>query len=123
MKFTNHGSGARLKPGVYPVALEDIEETTGEFGDRLIWKFETQHDEKVSIWVYTSTSFNGPRSKAKKLVEGMLGKTIQVGETIDTDELIGMVCRALVTVQTRDDGSTRNVIEQLFPKDDADVPF
>lgn len=74
----------------------EIEQKTLDFGDRLNWKFlvtEAQWDE-YKINGSTSMKFTiDPPSKFYEWSVQLLGRTFEVGESIDTDDLLGLPCR------------------------------
>jgi hypothetical protein len=76
--------------------VKDIEYKELSFGPRLNWKFEVIEGEHKG-WTLndgTSPKFSiDPPSKMYEWAVQLLGRTFEVGETIDTDDLIDLPCR------------------------------
>lgn len=77
--------------------VSEIEQTTLDFGDRLNWKFEVTEAgpfQEYKINGSTSLKFTvDPASKFYEWACQLLGRTFDVGEAVDTDDLIGLSCR------------------------------
>jgi hypothetical protein len=104
-----------------------IDEKTGNYGPYWIWSFQL---EKTGGYVsyLTSTNFSS-NSKARKVVEALIGRTEKDGEEVDPDTLFNYPCQLLIEIAELDDGSTVNRIERVLPAessedaDDDHVPF
>lgn len=76
--------------------VESIEMKTLDFGDRLNWKFEILEPQWEGYKVNGSTSLKftiDPPSKFYEWAVQLLGRTFELGESVDTDDLIGLPCR------------------------------
>jgi hypothetical protein len=118
---------APLKAGLYDAFLQAIEEADSSYGSGqyLKWHFtiEVQGRDPVDLTVFSSEKFT-PGAKARKMAEALLNRTIMNGEELEYSALMGKLCRVLVRVDTFDDGSTRNAIDQVLPPESSeDVPF
>jgi hypothetical protein len=75
----------------------EIEEKNLDFGDRLNWKFEITESgpfQEYKINGSTSKKFTiDPPSKFYEWATQLLGRTFDIGESVDTDDLIGLPCR------------------------------
>lgn len=77
--------------------VAEIEKKTLDFGDRLNWKFEITESgpyKEYKINGSTSLKFTiDPPSKFYEWAVQLTGRTFEVGESVDTDDLIGLPCR------------------------------
>lgn len=111
-----------LKPGVYEAVLTGVEERTGQNGDYLQWSFEIAGTHGQVVKRPTSTSF-GPQSNARKFVEAVLGRPLEVGEVIEADDLVGHACQVVIETATLPDGKQVNRVTAVLPAGDGAVPF
>lgn len=114
-----------LRPGTYNAILAGLERR--ENGDRayILWTFEiATKTGSVTVKATSSTSF-GVKAKARVWVEALLGRALEVGESVDTDDLLGQRCLVVVGQRQRDDGTTVNTIEHVLPapSDESEEPF
>lgn len=77
--------------------VSEIEQKTLDFGDRLNWKFEITEEgpfKEYKINGSTSMKFTiDPPSKFYEWTVQLLGRSFELGEVVDTDDLIGLPCR------------------------------
>lgn len=76
--------------------VAEIEQKTLDFGERLNWKFEVTEAQWEGYKINGSTSMKftiDPPSKFYEWAVQLLGRTFELGENIDTDDLIGLQCR------------------------------
>jgi hypothetical protein len=116
MKFV--ASGYEVLPaGTYSARLLGVEqaykEQTGAHFLRWKWEATTPEGDLVTVSDLSSLKF-GPKAKARAWVEGMLGRSMAIGEEIDPDDLIDTPCRLVVGVKRGDDGIDRNVIQTIL---------
>lgn len=110
-----------VEPGAYRARLLDIEITegknfdTGEPEDQRKWTFGLLEEgfEGQTLVAYSSMSF-GPKSKARKWVEGLLGRKIEAGDKVDLPELKQAECDLGVVNKETDRGSFAK-IETVMP--------
>ena len=79
--------------------VKAIELKSWDWGDRLNWKFEITDGEYKGMLINDGTSPKlsiDPPSKLYKWATALLGRTLDVGERLDTDDLIGLRCRIVV---------------------------
>lgn len=120
-----------LKPGVYDAVITAIEERDRDGSKYLVWQFEVQHAPGKTTRVRRPTSMSfGPKSLARAFAEAALGRKIQDGESIDTDDLVGHPVQVVITRGTRSDGEPTNKIESVLPApaeeaeaEEAEYPF
>jgi hypothetical protein len=116
-----------LQPGVYPaiVAGVDVKERDGR--TFLVWTFEVRYSDSKTTKVRRPTSMNfGPKSMARAIVEAALNRRIQPGESVDTNDLLGLRVRVVIGRGVRPDGGETNRIEAVLPapvEDEDDVLF
>ena len=102
-----------LPTGEYRVELTAIELSTGQFGDQLKWTFRVL-DKGRNLVAYTGIS-SGPVSKCARWAGALLGRKLQLGETVDFEALVGKTAVAVVVKQRKDDGREFNKVEDLLP--------
>lgn len=115
-----------LKPGVYDAIITAIEVRERDGGRYLVWQFEVKYAGTKTTTVRRPTSMSfGPKSLARAFVEAALGRKVRDGESIDTDDLVGLPVRVVIARATRPDGTETNRVETLLPAEqDADeAPF
>jgi hypothetical protein len=79
-----------LPPGLYVGGLLDIESRDSANGEYRRWSWEIQEGPHAGQKVYANTSTNfGPQAKARQWVENVLGRELEAGEQIGTDDLVG----------------------------------
>jgi hypothetical protein len=108
-----------IDAGTYAAHIDSIElgESTyqGKTSPRLTWSFEL--DEPIEEEVITLKGWTGihpghPKATLTKYLRGLLG---EVPQEVDTDDLIGMPCRVVVTIEIREDKTEKNKILNLLP--------
>jgi hypothetical protein len=118
---------AKLDPGVYPAQLVAIEERSGDRGDYLMWHFAIldQDDPNIEITALSSMKFT-PQAKARQYAQAILNRSIKPGEEVKAAQFQGEFCQLVLSVETLDDGSTVNRVQQILPllrKTEEDVPM
>lgn len=116
-----------IPAGVYPATLTGIEEFVDpQWGPKFRWKFEVRGKKKTATVSQRTSQAFSPKSNARKIVEGLLGRSLAKGESINTDDLIGTECQVIVTVDEKDTGTFNN-IERVMSlnasEDDEESPF
>lgn len=117
MGFGTVSSGGGTMPqmdGTYTLTVLRVEEGgEGQFGPRMRWVFECRDEDgdlvawddgsTFELWQSTGTSL-GPKGKARKWAEAVLGRELVNGESGDkiVAEMIGKTVRALI--QTNESG-------------------
>lgn len=74
----------------------EIEEKEFDWGKRLNWRFLVTEGEHQGLNINDGTSPKFSIDPASKLYEwacALLGRTFELGDKIDTDDLIGLPCR------------------------------
>lgn len=106
------------EPGVYTAKLKELEtaessivdEKTGQKGLYMKWTFELLDDEYTGQTLRANSSMNfGPSAKARKWAEGLLGRKIESGESIEEDDLLGKRADLMVTLKETDRGTFAQV--------------
>jgi hypothetical protein len=135
--------------GTFPAQLVEWSESTGQFGDRIKWTFETnqttESGEPGKLHYFTGLNISA-RSKLGALIMalgGTLPETKEAAEAFDPEQFIGKVCRLRILHEPGSDGTDWSNIKELFPakklqptltatpaggksppkEDDADDPF
>src|SRR5918994_5701135 len=77
-----------LLPGLYVGELLDVESRESTNGQYRRWCWEILEGPYAGQKVYANTSINfGPQAKARLWVENILGRELEAGEQISTDDL------------------------------------
>lgn len=115
--------GMILEPDNYVVTVKDFQDTEGQFGPQILWKFTVAlasspdvpiyNDEgsPYEFWDYTSTKTT-PNAEARKWIRVLLGRDLEEGETPDLDSLIGKRMRTLIVKVDKQAGGFRNKINR-----------
>lgn len=105
-----------LETGEYRVQVTNIEETEGNFGPQLKLTLEviSGEHEGASVWAWCSIK-GGPKSKLTRWCQAM-GIDTSAGVQVNTDDLVGKRCTAVVLVKEKTDGSGEyNAVTELKP--------
>jgi hypothetical protein len=79
-----------LPPGLYAGKLLDIESRESTNGEYRRWGWEILEGPYAGRKVYANTSTNfGPQAKARQWVENILGRELEAGEQVGTEDLVG----------------------------------
>ena len=79
-----------LPPGLYVGKLLDIEARESANGEYRRWCWEILDGPYAGQKVYANSSTNfGPQAKARQWVENVLGRELEAGEHIGTEDLVG----------------------------------
>jgi len=107
--------------GAYPGVIEKIElESGGKYGDQFAWYFVVDHKEtedepfgnlRQKAW---SPTYGTPKNKFTRWSSAALGRDIEAGEEIDTEDLVGKRVMIELTVDEKD-GETRNNVHDVKP--------
>lgn len=98
-----------LEAGTYVAKIARIEAAEGKFGPQLQWDFDLEGGGSIRAWCGASLT---PKSKLFGWVKALLGN---VPDELETDDLVGLPCRLMITVRTRDDGTETNRVETILP--------
>ncbi len=110
-----------LAPGTYDAIITDVAVKERDGRAFLVWTFEVKYANSKTTRVRRPTSLAfGPKSMARAIVEAVLRRKIRDGEQIDTDDLLGLPVRVVITRGTRSDGEETNRIEKVLPAKDED---
>ena len=134
--------GAQYPAKVVNVRLLDknyVDERTGEPVKKVGFTFRLTSDDAhdgQEVRGETSTRFNShPGCKLKTWSEALLGHRLPPGYRLDTDDLVGLSCRVLITKTTKTingEEKTWNGVSQVLPTgeaarklaaEDAEEPF
>ena len=99
-----------LPPGLYVGRLLDIESRESANGEYRRWSWEILEGSEVGRQVHANTSTNfGPQAKARQWVENVLGRSLEAGEQVGTEDLVGGKHHLMVENVTRDGRTFDNV--------------
>lgn len=107
--------GPVLDPDLYPAVLTGFGEHDSQWGPRMVWQFEIEHEGTVyEAAAFTSYSMANGKMKSTliKWSEILLG---ELPEEFDTDELIGLPCRVDIENYTKENGITKNKAVAVKP--------
>jgi hypothetical protein len=115
---------AAFKEGIYEAVVESVEEQQGQFGLFLRWNFmvPTARGEAISVSGLTSATFTPhPKCKCYAFASAIRGKPFQIGEILDTDELVNKKCRVYLVIREIETGGSINNVERVLPRDEPHV--
>jgi hypothetical protein len=99
-----------LPQGLYVGELFDIEPRESANGEYRRWGWEVLEGPYAGRKVYANTSTNfGPQAKARQWVENILGRELEAGEQISTEDLVGGKHHLMVENVKRDGRTFDNV--------------
>ena len=112
-----------LKPGVYDAIITEVAEKERDGRKFLVWCFEVRYASNKTTRVRRATSLSfGPKSAARSITEAALGRRLKDGESVDTDDLVGLPVQVVIVRGSRPDGSETNTVESVLPAKDEDEP-
>jgi len=83
MPFEIEASGPDIPDGTYPAVLESVIEDTGQFGKFRKWTWLVEAGDKIEALTTYSSAKTGTQTKSYRFLEGLLGKSPQVGERFE----------------------------------------
>jgi hypothetical protein len=120
--LTASRGGVEIDDGTYPATVLGIEETDptpNSPSDKpwLKWTFAVDDGsaEGVEMTAASSTRF-GPKSKARLWAEALLGRKLETGEQLDTDQLLPRDCIIVVRRDEKDFAKITDVLPVPKPK-------
>jgi len=126
VRFVASGSEALLRPGIYDAIICEIDVRERDGQSYVLWTFEVKYADGKTTRVRRPTSLSfSARSLARAFAEAALGRKIQDGESIDSNDLLGMPVRVVIGRGTRPDGTPTNRVESVLPVLDEEIaePF
>lgn len=106
--------GPVLDPDLYPAILKGFGEMDGQFGPRLVWQFEVEHEGEVVEAAAFSSYSMADGKKVSNLIRW--AKAMNGGEVPeDTEDLIGKPCRVDIVNYTKETGITKNKVNDVRP--------
>lgn len=106
--------GTVLEDDIYPAVLVGFGEMEGQYGPRLVWRFEIEHEgETVEAAAFTSYSMaEKPRkSNLLKFCEALNGGKDPEG--MDLDDFLGKPCRVDVTSYEKQNGIKKMKVQDV----------
>jgi hypothetical protein len=93
-------STGSVPPGLYAARLTSIEPVTNEqYGPGIQFKFTVARGPFANQAVFRTTGCSpSPKNSLGKLLSGMLGRTLNVDEEIEVDDLVGRDFMVMVGV-------------------------
>jgi hypothetical protein len=135
---TVNAGRAPFDPGTYVATLLNIEPYKhDQYGPGLTWKFalspdlanpddfivnETNEEEISELWSITSTRMS-PTAKARKYVEALLARKLNIGEDIELEDLKDKRMTVQVTTSEGNDGKMYAKIAGQSPYTGAPKPL
>jgi hypothetical protein len=107
--------GPVLEPDIYPAVLTGFGEMEGQFGPRIVWQFEVEHEgQKIEAAGFTSHSMADGEKKSNLI---LWSRALNGGELpADTDDLVGMPCRVDIDNYTKkESGIVKNKVTSVRP--------
>ena len=103
-----------MEPGEYIAKVGKIESVQGEYGERLKIAFElVEHPGSVALgWCNPKL---GPKTTLYQWTKAICFGGEDFTGDFDVNNLVGRVCRLVLTVEAGKDGQDRNKIVEVFP--------
>jgi hypothetical protein len=103
-----------MEPGEYIAKVGKIETVQGEYGERLKIGFElVEHPGSVALgWCNPKL---GPKTTLYQWTKAICFGGEDFTGDFDVNNLVGRVCRLVLTVEAGKDGQDRNKIVEVFP--------
>ncbi len=107
-----------LDEGMYPAVVTKLEPSDGQYGPQLKWYFDVEHgDESVEVTAFGSNRKEGKlgrKTKLREWAEAILGRPLQQGERLRSDDLLNKPCRVKITIVDTEKGEF-NKVEKVLP--------
>ena len=97
-----------LETGTYAATVRSVAVVDGQFGQQLEWVLALEDNSTKKTWCSKSYS---QKSKLTRWAAALLG---EAPEVLDTDDLIGKPCRLTILLNTREDGSEFNKVDEIL---------
>lgn len=115
-----------LEPGEYVATVQRIEEQDGQYGLQLKWTFSldapgAEYDGR-HVLAWCSPSFTA-KAKLGRWARALLGSQVDDIEELDTQLLIGLPCRLVLSSGIGTDGTERNKVTEVLAPRRAPAPF
>lgn len=106
--------GTVLEPDLYPAVLVGFGEMDGQYGPRLVWQFEVEHEgEIVEAAAFTSYSMADKPRKSNLLKFSEALNNGKDPEGMDLDDLLGKPCRVDIENYTKQNGIQKNKVADV----------
>lgn len=106
-----------VEDGEYPAQFTGYEERDTQFGKTVILQFELLDEENRGTQLSGMASQKlTPKAKLRGWIEGMLGRTLEAGEDVNLDALIGTRVMLYVTTEDTDKGLFNRIEKIRLPK-------
>lgn len=106
-----------VEDGEYPAKFISYEERTTDFGPTVILQFELLDEEHRGVGLSGMASQKlTPKAKLRGWIEGMLGRTLETGEDVNLDALIGTKVMLYVVTQDTEKGLFNRIEKIRVPK-------
>ena len=105
-------SGEGVPAGSYWATFAGVEPVNNEFGDGLRWQFQVASGpHKGSKTSRTTQPKPSPKNGCGKVLMGLLGRSLNAGETFDVEQFVGKTY-LIVVAQTENGGSRVDSVTQ-----------
>jgi len=115
-----------LEPGEYVATVQRIEEQDGQYGLQLKWTFSldapgADYDGR-HVLAWCSPSFTA-KAKLGRWARALLGSQADDIDELDTQLLVGLPCRLVLSSGIGTDGTERNKVTEVLAPRRAAAPF
>ncbi len=112
-----------VEDGEYLAQFTGYEEKDTQFGKTVILQFELLDEENRGTPLTGMASQKlTPKAKLRGWIEGMLGRTLEAGENVNLDALIGTKVMLYVTTEDTDKGLFNRIEKIRLPKRKSTAP-
>jgi hypothetical protein len=103
--------------GEYPAKFTGYEERTSDFGPAVVLQFELADEEHRGIGLSGMASQKlTPKAKLRGWIEGMLGRALEPGESVNLDALVGSKVMLYVITEDKEKGMFNRIEKIRKPK-------
>lgn len=121
MKLQPSGTYELIDAGVYESEIDSVtpEDANERFDDakpqlKFIFLCDTGEDEPSKVFTWTGQTY-GPQSKLRPWLAVLLPDFDPDKDALETDDLVGLKCRAVVTRKKNKEGREVNRVAEVLP--------
>ncbi|MFC1710407.1 hypothetical protein ACFL0F_01980 [Patescibacteria group bacterium] len=113
-----------IPEGLYKAVVKEVSENEGEYGEYLKFIFEITGDKEKGATRSAlaskklSKTKSGKKSKLCGFVEALTKTSLEKGEVLDVEQMVGKSCQILVKNDKEVDGVMMQKITEIMPAED-----
>lgn len=110
-----------IEPGVYPAEIDSVtpEDPNPRFEDsrpqlKFIFNVTDPEIDDAKVFAWTGQTY-GPKSKLRPWLAALMPDFDPDKDELDTEDLVGLKCRIVVTLKKGEDNVERNRVGEVLP--------